>query len=90
MPEYQGLSIRLSDGTTYWHSKVGSENEVIKHANRYCRHESDLIIYDVKFSSSNKKINCKFLKHLPYEKWKEDAWSIGSLVSLEKRIKRKT
>ena len=34
MPEYQGLSIRLSDGTTYWHSKVGSENEVIEHARR--------------------------------------------------------
>jgi len=73
MSEYQGFTVRLSDGKTYWHSKVGSEQEVINHAKRYCHSTSDLIIYDVSYDITNKKINCKFHKHLPYETWKEVA-----------------
>ena len=73
MSKYQGFTVKLSTGKTYWHSKVGSEQEVINHAKRYCHSKSDLIIYDVSHDIIKKNINCKFHKHLPYETWKEVA-----------------
>ena len=67
MSKYQAFTVDKYDGKIYWHSKTGTEHEIIKHAKRYCHNTSDLIIYDV----SKSKI--QFHKHLPYETWKEVA-----------------
>ena len=64
--EYQAFTIDKYDGKTYWHSKRGSEHEVMKHAKRYCQKSADLIIYDV----SNSKI--QFHKHIPSNQWQQE------------------
>jgi hypothetical protein len=67
--EYQALSIDSFNGKTYWHSKTGTEEEVLKHAKRYCRRSADLIIYDTGKIRSENKI--KFYKSIPSDEWQD-------------------